>query len=845
MPDSPSLIGRDTDLAALAAAIDADRATVVVGEAGIGKTALIRAAVRGTDRRLREGGAFATLRETPYVALARAVGAPVAGDPAAVAARIEALVGPDVLFVDDLQWADAQTLAVVELLVGRILVLAAVRSLDPGAGNALARLLACGVAFHDLQPLPGAAASSLVRARRPGLATGVVEDIVRRAAGNPLLLEEMAERGEASPVLARVMTGRLEALSPAARGVVDLLAVAERPLARGDLDAAVGETLAAGIAIEGPTGIELRHQLVADAVRGNLGSEDRRRLHGRVARLLGDGPEAARHLAAAGQAEEAAGMALRVLGASSDARERAALLVIAAEASEGAGSLVLRLEAARGLDEVADWAGVTRSLGGLDLDEASLAGTPEGVAEAHALLAHAAYSLGDVVAARGHVAAMEACPIPLASPAGVRRAIEAATFGVNVDGAVEASIGTLDRAIAGLPPAHPGIEDLAVLKACILTLALGGGDHERVHAAADGAFDAGRYRTATDRARVVQYSLLMAVGSDEALQFLLDRHAGYEAAGMQSMASEFLADAVVAAILAGRLAEAVTIADRLLEAPASPRARQTAEIQRARALVLLGQIDEGERTLEALRPVVSADYFGLGETLHGLAEAALYGGRPRDAAAFADASLAVTAPLPGGRVPRLVIRAWARHELGLPADADLGGAQSRSVVGAADELPALDAMADGAFARAAVGFDAAAAAWARFSEPEAWLCRWAAGEARRRDGATAAAAAELGAVLEAAESMSFEPLAARARRSLRLLGVRVPGRAAGSPARGPSLTVRERELVGLVERGLTNVEIARRLGLGRPTVTRILTSAMSKLGVTSRAQLAATAPSER
>ena len=46
--------------------------------------------------------------------------------------------------------------------------------------------------------------------------------------------------------------------------------------------------------------------------------------------------------------------------------------------------------------------------------------------------------------------------------------------------------------------------------------------------------------------------------------------------------------------------------------------------------------------------------------------------------------------------------------------------------------------------------------------------------------------------------------------------------------------------MGLVEEGLTNLEIARRLGLGRPTVTRILASAMMKLGVSSRAQLAAT-----
>ena len=39
--------------------------------------------------------------------------------------------------------------------------------------------------------------------------------------------------------------------------------------------------------------------------------------------------------------------------------------------------------------------------------------------------------------------------------------------------------------------------------------------------------------------------------------------------------------------------------------------------------------------------------------------------------------------------------------------------------------------------------------------------------------------------------------------------------------------------------GLSNVEIARRFGVGRPTVARLLSSTMDKLGVDSRAQVAA------
>ena len=92
---------------------------------------------------------------------------------------------------------------------------------------------------------------------------------------------------------------------------------------------------------------------------------------------------------------------------------------------------------------------------------------------------------------------------------------------------------------------------------------------------------------------------------------------------------------------------------------------------------------------------------------------------------------------------------------------------------------------------------------------------------------------------EQAESIGFEPLAARARRSLRLAGVRVSSPARSSPAGGLALTPRESELVRLVDQGLNNLEIARRLGLGRPTVARMLASAMGKLGVERRTQLAA------
>jgi DNA-binding CsgD family transcriptional regulator len=52
--------------------------------------------------------------------------------------------------------------------------------------------------------------------------------------------------------------------------------------------------------------------------------------------------------------------------------------------------------------------------------------------------------------------------------------------------------------------------------------------------------------------------------------------------------------------------------------------------------------------------------------------------------------------------------------------------------------------------------------------------------------------------------------------------------------RSAGLTRREREVLAHVERGLTNREIARRMRIARPTVGRLLSNAMDRLGAESR-----------
>jgi DNA-binding NarL/FixJ family response regulator len=55
------------------------------------------------------------------------------------------------------------------------------------------------------------------------------------------------------------------------------------------------------------------------------------------------------------------------------------------------------------------------------------------------------------------------------------------------------------------------------------------------------------------------------------------------------------------------------------------------------------------------------------------------------------------------------------------------------------------------------------------------------------------------------------------------------------------LSARERNVLALVAQGLSNPVIARRLGLGLPTIKRVIASAMTRLGASTRGQAAALA----
>jgi DNA-binding CsgD family transcriptional regulator len=81
----------------------------------------------------------------------------------------------------------------------------------------------------------------------------------------------------------------------------------------------------------------------------------------------------------------------------------------------------------------------------------------------------------------------------------------------------------------------------------------------------------------------------------------------------------------------------------------------------------------------------------------------------------------------------------------------------------------------------------------------------------------------------------------RAQAVLRGLGVRLPRQEHGAGVLSP----REIEVAELVAEGLSNPAIARRLYLSRPTVASHVAHILTKLGFSSRAQIAAWAAQRR
>jgi predicted ATPase len=155
----------------------------------------------------------------------------------AVLRLFRALAGSAVLLVglEDLQWADPDSLAVVEYLADnlraeRVLCVVTVRPEPGSAGYKLVRSLDArrSVRFLSLGRLSAAETGQMVLACRPAATHDVVRLVVSAADGVPFLVEELlAAPGVPASFAAGVAT-RLAGLGEAERRVIQVAAVLGR-----------------------------------------------------------------------------------------------------------------------------------------------------------------------------------------------------------------------------------------------------------------------------------------------------------------------------------------------------------------------------------------------------------------------------------------------------------------------------------------------------------------------------------------------------------------------------------------------------------------------------------------
>ncbi|WP_067477572.1 ATP-binding protein [Actinomadura hibisca] len=797
----------------------AGRVVLVSGEAGIGKTALVRAFCEQDERRALWGACDALRTPRPLGPLhdiARAAGGDLAAAMAAENSRhelftafLDRLARPAIAVVEDAHWADEATLDLLVFAGRRMagtsgLLVVTYRADEVGPGHPLLAVL--GALATDrtvlrlaLPPLSLEGVAALAGADGPA-----AERLHARTGGNPFFVTEaLADPGRTVPGTVRdAVLARAAALDEEARAALDAIAIFPGhtllPLVQAAPEA-VDACVGAGVVVREGGRVRFRHELARLAVEDAVPPARRAALHARaradLARRGADPARLAHHAAEAGDV--------------------AAVLVHAPAAAERAFAVSANRQAADHLRQALDHADLleprdraelleryAEACTRLDRDDRALEVSREALEcwRAAALLARTAHFLwltGDSTAARAAVA--EALNLARSLPPGpaLAAAFTWSAFLLMYAREIPAAIETGERAVdlaerygdrALLARAlnavgsatwfqEPDRAESHLTRA--VEIALRVGDEVSVASAlsnlGSGAGEIRRYAVAEEWLRkAVDWCTVRD----------LDRNRRYSSAWLARCLFE-----------RGEWDEAATVLAQTELEGAAP-ARIVALTVLGRLRVRRGEPGAAEPLDEAWRLAVrTGDLQRLWPAAAGRAEFARFEARPTGPLVRDTYDLAVR-----------LRHGWAIGELEQFLDDPPAGAHEDAA-----EPYRLDPVA-GARAWEAIGCPYEAAMSLTCSE------------------------AHLREALGVFERLGARPAADMAARLMRERGLRAPRRATLAHPHG--LTAREADVLDLLREGLRNIEIAERLHISEKTAGHHVSAILAKLGVRTRHEAA-------
>jgi predicted ATPase len=336
-----NLLERSEQLSALEVRLDEvvedglGHLVLVRGEAGIGKTALLRQFCAGLPRRVRPlwcgcDPLFTPRPLGPLLDVADEIGGALgaqlgeAAKPHEVAAALLGELGltaPAVLVVEDIHWADEATLDVLRIVSRRVrtlplLVIASYREEQLERTHPLRLVLGElagleAITRMDLDALSGEAVQLLAESSSLDH-----DELHARTAGNPFFVTEaLAAASERIPDTVRdAVLARAARLRPAARSLLDAVSVvpqrAETWLIEALLDVPAGamqECLTSGMLRADAVGVAFRHELARLAIEDSIAPDERVAFHRRALSALADPAGGAPDLARLAHHAEAAG----------------------------------------------------------------------------------------------------------------------------------------------------------------------------------------------------------------------------------------------------------------------------------------------------------------------------------------------------------------------------------------------------------------------------------------------------------------------------------------------------------------------------------------------------------